>query len=55
MKRLLASLLCLSLFFGSLTLGAISAAPEVQKHYAGVGDYTVSLQADPVTNIIPSD
>ncbi len=55
MKRLLATVLSIVLIFGMLTLDAFSADFDSQKHYAGMGDYTVTLQSDPITNATPSD
>lgn len=55
MKRLIAVLLSALLILGAFTIGVLSADVESEKSYAGVGDYTVMLQADPKTNIPPAD
>ncbi len=55
MKRVIALLLSISLVFGMLTLGVFSEEPKPDINYAGMGDYTVSLQADPTTDKAPTE
>ncbi len=55
MKRILALLLSILLILGTLTFNTLSAESNFQKHYAGIGNHTVTLQVDPNTNTPPSD
>ena len=54
MKRMLASLLCISLLLCVFPSWVLSMESYPEKHYAGMGDYTVTLQADPITSTPPS-
>ncbi len=55
MKRTLASLLCVTLFFGMMTIFNLPAAGAAGGGYSGIGAYTAHLKADPATDTAPSD
>ncbi len=56
MKKTLASILSLTLFLGMLGWVLLpSASGDATKQYAGIGDYTVQLDADPTTNTVPAE
>ncbi len=55
MKRLISSLLAVSIFFGTLTVVTLTAAADAGVFYAGMGNYTVALEADPSTGTVPEE
>ena len=55
MRRTLASILCITLFFGMMAIFNLPAAGATDGSYFGMGDYTAHLQADPQTDTAPSD
>lgn len=55
MRRLLSVLLSISLIFQIVAFFTVTADSELQRYYAGIGDYTVTLQADSATYVAPSD
>ena len=55
MKRTLASLLYITLFFGMMAIANLPAAGATGGSYFGIGDYTAHLAADPATDTPPSD
>ena len=56
MKKTLASILCFTLFLGMLGWTLLPSASGVAtEQYAGIGEYTVRLDADPTTNTPPAE
>ena len=55
MKKSLATILCLTLFLGMLGWIILPASGSASERYAGIGDYTVRLDADPTTNSAPAE
>ena len=55
MRRLLAALLSISLVLQMAMFFTLAEDTEQEKYYAGMGDYTVTLQADPATNTAPTE
>ncbi|MBR2013433.1 MAG: DUF11 domain-containing protein [Clostridia bacterium] len=56
MKKTLASILSLTLFLGMLGWILLpSASGAATEQYAGIGEYTVRLDADPTTDTIPTE
>lgn len=54
MRRFLAALLSISLILQMAIFFTLAVDTEPQKYYAGMGEYTVSLQADPATDTAPN-
>jgi len=55
MRRLFSVLLSISLIFQIVAFFIVTADSDPQRYYAGIGDYTVTLQADAATHVTPSD
>ena len=55
MRRFLAALLSISLVLQMAMFFTLAEDTEQEKYYAGMGDYTVTLQADPATNTAPTE